>query len=170
MSNYFFSLSSFISCIFKFYLFNTIWYLMLILYIYIKRCFILLGGLFFFRPGFQHVFEIFHINQYFFSSLRHQLQGQKQILWEHNLYEEDHLIQHLSQNVHYKAQHCQLASQVGPVLSLHCYNPPFTSFCCLLISHGRKSIKLILITFSLHTCALYCTTVWHIYNNYQQFN
>ena len=63
-----------------------------------------------------------------------------------------------------------LLLKFGPVLSLHCYNPPLTSFCCLLISHGRKSIKLILITFSLHTCALYCTTVWHIYNNYQQFN
>ena len=46
------------------------------------------------------------------------------------------------------------------------------SFCCLLIFHGRKSRKLvILIIFSLHICALYCTTtVWDFYSNCYQFN
>ena len=47
MSNYFFSLSSFIWYYFEFYLFNTVWYWMFILYIYINCCFILAGRVFF---------------------------------------------------------------------------------------------------------------------------
>ena len=60
-----------------------------------------------------------------------------------------------------------LLLRFGPVLSLHCCNPLFMLFCCLLIFHGKKSINLdILPTFSTHICALYCTTtVWHPYNN-----
>ena len=36
-----------------------------------------------------------------------------------------------------------LLLRFGSVLSVHCCNPLFTSFCCLLSFHGRKSIKLI---------------------------
>ena len=52
MSNYFFSLSSFICYNFEFYLFDTIWYWMLILYIYIKCCFIFLWRTLYFSSWF----------------------------------------------------------------------------------------------------------------------
>ena len=59
-----------------------------------------------------------------------------------------------------------LLLRFGSVLSLHCCNPIFTSFYCLLIFHGRNSIKLeILITFSSIIFVLYCTaTVCHLYS------
>ena len=39
-----------------------------------------------------------------------------------------------------------LLLRFGPVLSVYCCNPLFMSFCCLLSVHGRKSIKLDLLT------------------------
>ena len=168
MSNYFFSLSSFICYNFEFYLFDASWYWMLILYIYIKRCFIFLGRAFYFfffilvSSTFLRSFILINTfslprvtshrdkNKYCGNMI-----SMKKIIW----FSACHKMFATKPNI------VNLLLMFGSVLSLHCCNPIFTSFCCLLIFHGRNSIKLeILITFSSIMFVLYCTaTVCHLY-------